>query len=216
MFARFTQDSDQQIMPYGVGWTSGQNFPLTPTIFKQGPARNASLNITLGHEQHDDQRVHLRPEPEQPDARSIDAGCGDYSRDRHDLHAPVPLFAVLSSSTSTSAGIGSYGVINNYSQFPYKNSNTTFDFYDNLNKIWGNALGQGRHLLSAQRKDQAAGSSMTINFSQQHEQPEQRRPPVRQRPAGQLRHAVGAQPTDRPGPVSLDQHRVVRPGQLEI
>jgi hypothetical protein len=45
-FARYTKDTDQQILPYGLGWTSGQNFPLTPTIFKQGPAWNASLNVT--------------------------------------------------------------------------------------------------------------------------------------------------------------------------
>ena len=45
IFGRYTQDSDSQVMPYGLGWTSGQNFPLTPTIFQQ-PAKNASLNIT--------------------------------------------------------------------------------------------------------------------------------------------------------------------------
>ncbi len=46
IFGRFTQDTEEQIMPYGVGWTSGLNFPLSPTIFKQRSARNASLNIT--------------------------------------------------------------------------------------------------------------------------------------------------------------------------
>jgi hypothetical protein len=43
--ARYTRDADSQSLPYGLGWTSGQNFPLTPTIFQQ-PAKNVSLNIT--------------------------------------------------------------------------------------------------------------------------------------------------------------------------
>ncbi len=164
MFARFTQDSDEQIMPYGVGWTSGQNFPLTPTIFKQGPARNASLNITwvmsntmtnefvFGPSQN-----NLTLDAVNPDAATF-KGIGM-------TFTPPYAYSPYQFVNINFSGYGSYGVINNYSQFPYKNSNTTFDFYDNLNKIWGSHSFKGGIYYQRQRKDQAAGSSMTINFS---------------------------------------------------
>ncbi|MFB3905864.1 MAG: carboxypeptidase regulatory-like domain-containing protein [Acidobacteriota bacterium] len=164
MFARFTQDSDEQIMPYGVGWTSGQNFPLTPTIFKQGPARNASLNITwvinntmtnefvFGPSQN-----NLTLDPVDPDAATF-KGIG------LTFTPPYP-YSPYQFVNINFSGYGSYGVINNYTQFPYKNSNTTFDFYDNLNKIWGSHSFKTGIYYQRQRKDQAAGTSMTINFS---------------------------------------------------
>ncbi len=94
MFARFTQDSDQQIMPYGVGWTSGQNFPLTPTDFKQGPARNASLNLTWVMSNTMTNEFVFGPSQNNLTLDPIDAGCGDFQGHRHDFYAALPLFAV--------------------------------------------------------------------------------------------------------------------------
>src|SRR5262249_18916799 len=54
---------------------------------------------------------------------------------------------------------------NGYSQFPYKNSNTTFDFYDNVSKVWGVHTLKGGIYINRSRKDQAAGDSMAINFN---------------------------------------------------
>jgi len=170
MFARFTQDYDQQIMPYGVGWTSGQNFPLTPTDFKQGPARNASLNLTwvmsntmtnefvFGPSQN-----NLTLDPIDPDAATM-KGIGL-------TFAPPYPYSPYQFVNINFSGHGSYGVINNYSQFPYKNSNTTFDIYDNLNKIWGAHSFKMGVYYQRQRKDQAAGSSMTLNFSNNSNNP---------------------------------------------
>src|SRR5262249_49009628 len=54
---------------------------------------------------------------------------------------------------------------NGYTQFPYKNSNTTFDFYDNVSKVWGSHAAKAGIYINRSRKDQAAGDSLNINFS---------------------------------------------------
>ncbi len=47
IYVRYTRDSDQQIMPYGLGWTGGNNqIPFDNLIFKQAPAWNSTLNLT--------------------------------------------------------------------------------------------------------------------------------------------------------------------------
>src|SRR5215470_14096797 len=46
-YVRYTRDADQQVMPYGLGWTGGNNLiPLDNLIFKQAPAWNSTLNVT--------------------------------------------------------------------------------------------------------------------------------------------------------------------------
>jgi hypothetical protein len=174
IFARFTQDSDEQILPYGVGWTSGQNFPLIPTIFKQGPARNAALNITtnvsptlvnefiFGPSQN-----NLTLDPQKGEGREA-----TYSGIGLSFQPPYPYnpnqFINLNFSGTPNQ---TYGVINNYAQFPYKNSNTTFDFIDNLSKVWGRHVLKFGMFIQRSRKDQAAGNSMTINFSHNNSNP---------------------------------------------
>ena len=38
-YVRYTRDADKQIMPYGLGWTGGNNqIPFDNLIFKQAPA----------------------------------------------------------------------------------------------------------------------------------------------------------------------------------
>ena len=176
IFGRFTQDQDQQVMPYGVGWTSAQNFPLTPTIFKQGPARNAALNVTtnisptlvneflFGPSQN-----NLTLNPVNPDAGTM-KGIG------LTFTPPFPYnpaqfvninFSASGIPNQVFGGIGptqgqSTGY--NYSQFPYKNSNTTFDFLDNVSKVWGKHLLKLGFFAQRSRKDQAAGNSMGITF----------------------------------------------------
>jgi hypothetical protein len=165
IFARYTKDTDQQILPYGLGWTSGQNFPLTPTIFKQGPAWNASLNVTsslsstltnefiFGPSQN-----NLTLDPENPTAATF-AGIGL-------TFAPPFPYAPGQFININFGGISgqTFGAITNYDRFPYKNSNTTFDFYDNISKVWGTHTSKAGIYVQRSRKDQAAGGSMTINF----------------------------------------------------
>ncbi len=166
LFARFTQDTDQQIMPYGVGWTSGQNFPLTPTIFKQGPARNASLNLawvinnTMTNEfVFGPSQNNLTLDPEDPDAATM-KGMGLKFTPPFP-YSPYQFVNVTFAGTTNQ----NFGAINAYGPFPYKNSNTTFDLYDNLNKIWGAHSFKTGIYAQRQRKDQAAGNSMTITFN---------------------------------------------------
>ena len=165
VFARYTRDNDQQILPYGVGWTSGQNFPLTPTIFKQGPAWNAALNVTtslsptmtnefiFGPSQN-----NLTQDPEDPNAAT-------YSGIGLNFATPFP-YPPGQFINITFGGITNqnFGAINAYDRFPYKNSNSTFDFYDNLSKVWGSHTTKAGIYIQRSRKDQAAGNSMRINF----------------------------------------------------
>jgi hypothetical protein len=166
MFVRLTQDTDQQIMPYGVGWTSGQNFPLTPTDFKQGPARNAALNITtnisptlvneflFGPSQN-----NLTLDPVDPNAGTM-KGIGLTFTPPYTYNQSQFVNINFSGTPNTT-----FGAITNYAQFPYKNSNTTFDFLDNVSKVWGKHLIKTGIFVQRSRKDQAAGASMTLNFS---------------------------------------------------
>src|SRR5215831_2469 len=164
-FARYTKDTDQQILPYGLGWTSGQNFPLTPTIFRQGPAWNAALNVltvlspTLTNEFiFGPSQNNLTLDPQNAAAATF-AGIG------LTFQPPFP-YAPGQFININFGGIPNqtFAAITNYDRFPYKNSNTTFDFYDNISKVWGPHTSKAGIYVQRSRKDQAAGGSMTINF----------------------------------------------------
>ncbi|MBO0800341.1 MAG: hypothetical protein J2P31_16090, partial [Blastocatellia bacterium] len=52
-----------------------------------------------------------------------------------------------------------------YAQFPYKNTNPLFDFYDNVSKVMGTHTAKAGIYIQRNRKDTPAGGSMSINFS---------------------------------------------------
>lgn len=178
MFVRYTRDSDQQIQPYGNGWTSGQNFPLTPTIFKQAPAFNGTLNVTttlsptltnefvFGGSQN-----NLTLNPQDPTAGTL-SGIGLTFKPPYTY--PSSQFVNIefrtvtgyanSTNVNASTPLGLPG-INAYDRFPYKNSNTTFDFYDNVSKVIGTHTTKAGIYIQRSRKDQAAGNSLRIIFN---------------------------------------------------
>lgn len=165
IFGRFTQDSDEQIMPYGLGWTSGQNFPLTPTIFKQGPARNAALNITTTFSPTLVNEFIFGPSQNNLTLNPVDKNAGTFSGIGLTFKTPFEQPA----AGFINIGFGgtpnqSFAAITSYSQFPYKNSNTTFDFIDNISKIWGSHMLKAGIFVQRSRKDQSAGDSMRIQF----------------------------------------------------
>jgi Carboxypeptidase regulatory-like domain/TonB-dependent Receptor Plug Domain len=167
IFTRYTRDADQQILPYGLGWTGGNNqIPIDNLIFKQAPAWNSVLNVTstlsptltnefvFGGSQN-----NLTLDPTNADAATL-KGLG--------LTFPTPFAYPPSQFVNISFG----GITNQnfagpsgYSQFPYKNSNTTFDIYDNISKVMGTHTAKAGIYINRSRKDQAAGDSMAINFS---------------------------------------------------
>jgi hypothetical protein len=175
-YVRYTRDADQQVMPYGLGWTGGNNLiPLDNLIFKQAPAWNSTLNVTstlsptltnefiFGASQN-----NLTLDPTNANAATF-SGLG--------LNFPLPFaypanqfvnvqFSGIAGlkNTSDAASPGIAGV-NGYSQFPYKNSNTTFDIYDNVSKVIGTHTLKAGFYYQRSRKDQAAGDSATIVFS---------------------------------------------------
>ncbi|MBA3438338.1 MAG: TonB-dependent receptor [Pyrinomonadaceae bacterium] len=164
IFGRYTQDIDSQSLPYGLGWTSGQNFPLTPTIFQQ-PAKNASLNITstlsptmtnefiFGPSQN-----KLSLDPVDPNAATL-AGIG------LNFRTPFPYSPAQFINIEFRGTPGqSFAEITDYSQFPYRNSNTTFDFVDNLSKVIGTHTMKAGIFVQRSRKDQSAGDSIRVRF----------------------------------------------------
>jgi len=176
LFARFTQDSDVQILPYGVGWTSGQNFPLIPTIFKQGPARNAALNVTTNLSNTLVNEFIFGPSQNNltldPDTgNGIEATMSGVGLTFKPPYPYNPAQFVNLQFNTGGVPNTTFGIINNYGQFPYKNSNTTFDFIDNVSKVWSNHLVKGGVFVQRSRKDQAAGGSMNITFQHNNSNP---------------------------------------------
>lgn len=167
-YVRYTRDADKQVMPYGLGWTAGNNqIPFDNLIFKQGPAWNGALNVTsalspsltnefiFGASQN-----NLTLEPTVENAAS-------YSGIGFNFALPFPGYPAAQWFNITFGGITSqnFAGTNGYSQFPYKNSNTTFDIYDNVSKVVGTHTLKAGFYYQRSRKDQAAGDSAAINFS---------------------------------------------------
>jgi hypothetical protein len=166
MYVRYTRDADQQLLPYGLGWTGGNNqVPIDVLDFKQAPAFNGTYNLTttlsptltnefvFGGSQN-----NLTLDPTNADAATY-KGFG------FTWATPFP----YPPSQFINIGFGgipnqNFAGTNGYSQFPYKNSNTTFDFYDNVSKVWGTHTMKAGIYIQRSRKDQAAGNSMSINF----------------------------------------------------
>ncbi len=166
-YIRYTRDADQQIMPYGLGWTGGSNqIPFDNLIFKQGPAWNGVLNVTsvlsptltnefiFGASQN-----NLTLDPTVADAASY-SGIG-FSFALPFSYPTSQWFNITFGGIPNQNFAGTTG----YSQFPYKNSNTTFDIYDNISKILGTHTLKAGFYYQRSRKDQAAGDSAAINFN---------------------------------------------------
>ncbi len=167
-YIRYTRDADKQVMPYGLGWTGGNNqIPFDNLIFKQAPAWNGTLNVTstlsptltnefiFGASQN-----NLTLDPTVADAAS-------YSGIGFDFALPFSGYPAAQWFNITFGGIPNtnFGGVNGYSQYPYKNSNTTFDIYDNVSKVFGTHTMKAGFYYQRSRKDQAAGDSAFITFS---------------------------------------------------
>lgn len=166
-YVRYTRDADQQIMPYGLGWTGGNNqIPFDNLIFKQAPAWNGTLNVTatlsptltnefiFGASQN-----NLTLNPSAPNAATYSGIGFDFATPY--FYPATQFFNLTFSNTPNTNYAGTTG----YSQFPYKNSNTTFDIYDNVSKVVSTHTMKAGIYYQRSRKDQAAGNSATINFS---------------------------------------------------
>jgi hypothetical protein len=173
MYIRYTRDADQQIMPYGLGWTGGNNqIPFDNLIFRQAPAWNGTLNVTttlsptltnefiFGASQN-----NLTLNPSVPDAAT-------YSGIGFNFATPFP-YSPNQFFNITFGGIPNqnFGGTTGYGAFPYKNSNTTFDIYDNLSKVWGTHTVKGGFYFQRSRKDQVAGNSASISFTNEPNNP---------------------------------------------
>jgi carboxypeptidase family protein/TonB-dependent receptor-like protein len=177
MYVRYTRDADQQILPYGLGWTGGANrVPIDDLIFKQGPAFNGTYNLTTTLSSTLTNEFVFGGSQNNLTLNPTDANAATYSAFGFTWKTPFPYpsaqfinigfagVAGLTQTTDANTNVGFAGT-NGYSQFPYKNSNTTFDFYDNVSKVWGTHTAKAGIYIQRSRKDQAAGNSMAIVFS---------------------------------------------------
>jgi hypothetical protein len=176
MYVRYTRDADQQLLPYGLGWTGGANqLPIDVLDFKQAPAFNGTYNITTTLSPTLTNEFVFGGSQNNLTLDPTNANAATYSGFGFNWKTPFPYPAaqfinitfsgingIRNTTDNTSPGIGG---TNGYSQFPYKNSNTTFDFYDNVSKVWGAHTAKGGIYIQRSRKDQAAGNSMAINFN---------------------------------------------------
>jgi hypothetical protein len=176
-YVRYTRDADQQVMPYGLGWTGGNNLiPLDNLIFKQAPAWNSTLNVTSALSSTLTNEFIFGASQNNLTLDPTDANAATYSGFGFGFALPFPNYPANQffnlqfsgitglKNTSDAASPGIAGT-NGYSQFPYKNSNTTFDIYDNVSKVIGTHTAKAGFYYQRSRKDQAAGDSATIVFS---------------------------------------------------
>ena len=182
MYVRYTRDADQQLLPYGLGWTGGANqLPIDVLNFKQAPAFNGTLNVTKTFSSTLTNEFVFGGSQNNLTLDPTNANAATYSGFGFNWRTPFPYPAtqfinitfsgipgIRNTTDNTSPGIGG---TNGYSQFPYKNSNTTFDFYDNVSKVMGTHTAKAGIYINRSRKDQAAGNSMTINFNNNQNNP---------------------------------------------
>ena len=166
-FVRYTRDADQQFLPYGLGWTGGNNqIPLDVLDFKQAPAWNGTYNLTTTLSSTLTNEFVFGASQNNLTLDPTNANAATYSGFGFNWATPFPYPA----SQFINIGFGgvtnqNFAGSNGYSQFPYKNSNTTFDIYDNVSKVWGSHTLKAGIYIQRSRKDQAAGNSMSINFN---------------------------------------------------
>ncbi|HMY75741.1 MAG TPA: hypothetical protein PLQ88_28220, partial [Blastocatellia bacterium] len=166
-FVRYTRDADQQFLPYGLGWTGGNNqIPLDVLDFKQAPAWNGTYNLTTTLSSTLTNEFVFGASQNNLTLNPTDANAATYSGFGFNWATPFPYpgsqFININFGGVTNQN---FAGSNGYSQFPYKNSNTTFDFYDNVSKVWRAHTLKGGIYIQRSRKDQAAGNSMSIVFN---------------------------------------------------
>ena len=174
IFVRYTRDSEVQVMPYGLGWTGGNNqIPLDNLIFKQAPAWNSVLNVTstlsptLTNEFIFGASMNtLTLDPSNKDAATY-AGFGFNFALPYTY--PTTQFINISFGGTPNQNFGGSA---GYAQFPYKNTNPIFDFYDNVSKVWGAHTAKVGIYIQRNRKDTPAGGSMSIAFSNNPNNPD--------------------------------------------
>lgn len=169
MFIRYTRDADQQRLPYGLGWTGGNNqIPLDVLDFKQAPAWNGTYNITSTITSTLTNEFVFGASQNNLTLDPTDANAATYSGFGFNWATPFPYpssqFININFGNGYAAG-HTWAGSNGYSQFPYKNSNTTFDFYDNVSKVMGSHTWKAGIYVQRSRKDQAAGNSMSMTFN---------------------------------------------------
>ena len=164
IYGRFINNFDQQFLPYGT-FQSGLNFPATRIVFPQ-PGVNGVLSIshTFGPTLFNEfifgpSRNRLTLEAEDDGVSRTGTGI-DFPVLFQNHNDYIPNFNY--GGLSNIAGFPTTG----FGGLPFRNVNHTFNFIDNLTKIWGAHNIKAGAFLQRSRKDQTSFGAInaTINF----------------------------------------------------
>lgn len=173
IYGRLTQDTAQQVFPYGNGPT-GSDIPIP--VLQKTPAKNGSLNITTTLSPTMVNEFTFGPSKNYLSYRINDPAQAPTFNNLGLSFTPPYAYSpeqVVDVSFTGFTGIANTGLanVNGFSRYPYNNSNTTFDFTDNLSKVFGTHNAKVGVFIQRSRKDQSQGNSMRITFGNNAQNP---------------------------------------------
>ncbi|MCI0393233.1 MAG: Plug and carboxypeptidase regulatory-like domain-containing protein [Acidobacteria bacterium] len=166
-FVRYTRDDEEQVMPYGLGWTGGNNqIPLDNLIFKLTPAWNSVLNVTSTLSPTLTNEFIFGAGMNTVQLNPTNKEAATYAGFGFNFALPYPYPATQFINVNFGGTpLQNFAGSNGYGQFPYLNKNPIFNFFDNISKVWGSHTAKAGIYIERNRKDTPAGGSMSIFFS---------------------------------------------------
>jgi hypothetical protein len=165
IYGRFINNSDNQFLPYGT-FASGLNFPATRIVFPQ-PGVNGVLSVS-----HAFSSTLFNEFIFGPSRNRLTLAAEDDGVSRTGTGIDFPL---LFSGHNDYIPNFNYGGLSNIAAFPttsfnglpFRNVNHTFNFIDNLTKVWGAHNIKAGAFIQRSRKDQTSFGAInsTINFT---------------------------------------------------
>jgi hypothetical protein len=173
IYARYTQDIDEQHPTYGV-WINGSvNYDLTPLTFRQ-PGKGFTMNLSrpigngwqtqtiLGYSMN--RLTSSADQPEKIDKKALGINLPQWRPELNPLGIiPNMTFGVPGTSPNPSLS----------NSMPYKNVNHIFNVTQNISKVRGTHYIRGGFYIERARKDQLQGTATrgSINFGDDSNNP---------------------------------------------
>lgn len=163
LFVRVINDNDVQVLPYGT-FASGLNFPKTPMIFGQ-PGHSgiitwtAIISPTLTNEfifGPSRNRLTIDPQDDGLSRQKLNLADLQLLFPNADASGLIPNFTWGGVPNAPSTG---------FNGLPFRNVNNTFDFTDNLTKVWGAHTFKTGVFVQRSRKDQTAFVPINANIN---------------------------------------------------
>lgn len=168
LMARMINNDDLQLLPYGT-FASGLNFPLTRIVFPQ-PGINAS--ITLSHTFSPTLTNEFIFGPSR-NRLTLEAEDDKAFSKTQNITFPL-LFANVNNGylpNFTFGGVSNIAGFPNtsFNGLPFKNVNHTFNFIDNVSKVWGLHVTKAGIFAQRSRKNQTSFGPINANINFSHD-----------------------------------------------